>query len=109
MELLKWVVTVVIIPALGYIVREIKNLSTRIEHISTKVEIVNTTLVGQDGQNGLRSRFNQVEDEINLIKGNMHDLALGFAERGITLRKVDLINEKVAKRKGSSSSQTKTE
>lgn len=88
--MLKDILEIVIIPYLAWnykINKEMnakldthrESLSKRLDEINSDVRIVNTTLVGQDGKNGLRSRFNSLEESVR-------ELSLGMARSGIDFR-----------------------
>lgn len=76
---LQWIVSAIIIPYGVYLVKRMDRQDEKLFNLDNKVTTVNTTLIGQDGKNGLRSRFNNVEDRVN-------ELAIGMAKVGIEFR-----------------------
>jgi hypothetical protein len=54
-----------------------------ISSLSTAISTVNTTLIGQDGKNGLRSRFIRIEKRVEGIM-------LGMSRAGMNIRIEDL-------------------
>jgi hypothetical protein len=81
-EVLKWVVNTLIIPYGVYLVKRMDKQDDKLNRLDKKVETMNTTLVGQDGENGLRSRFKEVERLLT-------ELRIGFSRHlGIEIRSV---------------------
>lgn len=78
-EAIKWVVTAIIVPFLGYLAKKIADIDAKIVSVETKVDTANTTLVGQDGKNGLRSRVIRMESKVE-------NLGLALAARNIQVR-----------------------
>lgn len=79
-DLIKYVVNTLIIPYGVYLVKRMDRQDEKLIALDKKMTEVNTTLVGQDGQNGLRSRFGGLERMVN-------ELRVGFARHlGIEVR-----------------------
>jgi hypothetical protein len=78
-ETVKWIITAIVVPFLGYLSRKITKIDDKIVSIESKVDTANTTLIGQDGKNGLRSRFIKMETKVE-------NLALAVASRGIQVK-----------------------
>lgn len=81
--MLKDLLTIVIIPYLAWNFKINKELNDKIDDIKIDVKAVNTTLIGQDGKNGLRSRFNQMERQVA-------NIMLSLARSGMTIRIEDI-------------------
>jgi len=93
-EVIKWVITAIVIPFLGFLSSKITkiddkmvDLDSKIQLVDGKVDKVNTTLIGQDGKNGLRSRVVRMESRVE-------NIALAIASRGIGVRVVGSSEEK---------------
>lgn len=76
-EAIKWLVTAIVIPFLGYMTKKIGAIDTKIETMSTDVTKITAKL---DGEDGLISRSIRSSSKLD-------NLAIAFAERGIPVRK----------------------
>jgi hypothetical protein len=85
-ETVKWIITAIVVPFLGYLSRKITKIDDKIVSIESKVDTANTTLIGQDGKNGLRSRFIKMETKVE-------NLALAVASRGVVVRQPETDEE----------------
>ena len=94
---IKDLLTLVIIPYLAWNFKINKEMNDKMDknnekanekmdNIKTDVKMVNTTLVGQDGRNGLRSRFNKMEAKVEGIM-------MAMSRSGMTIRSEDVKSE----------------
>lgn len=78
-EAIKWIITAIVVPFLGFLSSKMSKIDDKIVSIETKVDTANTTLVGQDGKNGLRSRVIRMESKVE-------NLGLILAAKGIVVK-----------------------